>query len=91
MGGSLGAGTVAGGLGANGGANGEAFGGGLFLEGNENVTLAPKADTVETIVGAIADETGSSGTGANAGAGKLTLDAPERSTFPPPTPSPAAS
>jgi autotransporter-associated beta strand protein len=73
-GGRLGAGTVAGGLGANGGGNGEAFGGGLFLQGNETITLAPAARTVERISGAIADQTGSGGTGANAGAGGLILN-----------------
>ena len=73
-GGNLAAGSVAGGLGANGGGNGQAFGDGLFLQGNETITLAPTAGTVETISGVVADETGSGGTGANAGAGSLTLN-----------------
>ena len=76
--GDLAAGTVTGGLGGTGGAgsgaNGEAFGGGLFLQGDETITLAPKSGAVETISGVIADQTGSGGTGANAGAGSLTLD-----------------
>jgi len=72
--GSLSAGTVTSGLGINGSGNGRAFGGGLFLQGNETITLAPAAATGETISGVIADQTGSGGAGANAGAGKLALD-----------------
>ena len=73
-GGSLGAGTVTGGLGAGGGVNGQAFGGGLFLQGDETITLAPAARTVETISGVIADQTGSGGTGGYGGAGGLILN-----------------
>jgi len=73
-GGNLAAGSVTGGLGANGGGNGDAFGGGLFLQGNESITLAPAAGTVETISGVVADQTGSGGKRANAGAGRLVLD-----------------
>ena len=73
-GGSLGTGTVSGGLGSTGGGNGDAFGGGLFLQGNETITLAPASGTVETISGVIADQTGSGGKGTNAGAGGLILD-----------------
>ena len=68
-GGALGAGTVAGGAG-----NGQAFGGGLFLEGNETITFAPLGTTAVTISGVIADQTGSGGTGADAGAGRLLLN-----------------
>jgi autotransporter-associated beta strand protein len=71
VGGSLGPGTVAGGIG---GINGQAFGGGLFLQGNEAITLAPPKGTTETISGVIADQTGSGGAGADAGAGSLTLN-----------------
>ena len=74
VGGSLSAGTVTGGGGASGAGNGEAFGGCLFLEGNETITLAPPAATGEAISGVIADQTGSGGTGANAGVGSLILD-----------------
>jgi autotransporter-associated beta strand protein len=63
-----------GGLGASGGGSGQAFGGGLFLQGDQTITLAPASGTVETISGVIADQTGSGGTGANAGAGRLVLD-----------------
>ena len=73
-GGNLATGSVAGGLGANGGGNGQALGDGLFLQGDESITLEPAAGTVETISGVVADETGSGGTGANAGAGRLTLN-----------------
>jgi autotransporter-associated beta strand protein len=76
-GGSLGAGMVAGGLGGYGAGNGQAFGGGLFLQGDETVTLAPASGRVETISGVIADQTGSGGTGAGSlildGAGTLAL------------------
>ena len=74
VGGSLGAGTVAGGGGGGFGVDGQAFGGGLFLQGNEAITLAPAAGKVERISGVIADQTGSGGTGANAGAGSLILN-----------------
>ena len=74
VGGSLGAGTVAGGGGGGFGVDGQAFGGGLFLQGNEAITLAPAAGKVERISGVIADQSGSGGTGANAGAGSLTLN-----------------
>jgi len=73
-GGNLGAGTVTGGLGASGAGNGDAFGGGLFLQGDESITLAPAAGTVDTISGVVADQTGSGGKRANAGAGRLVLD-----------------
>jgi autotransporter-associated beta strand protein len=73
-GGDLGPGSVDGGLGASGAGNGDAFGGGLFLQGNETITLAPARGKVETISGVIADEAGSGGTGGNAGAGGLILD-----------------
>ena len=65
---------MTGGSGSGGGGNGQAFGGGLFLQGDETITLAPAAGTVETISGVIADQTGSGGTGTNAGAGGLILD-----------------
>jgi autotransporter-associated beta strand protein len=78
VGGSLMGGT------ANGGAGGPTFfgavaqpgqglGGGLFLQGNETITLAPTAGATETISGVIADQTGSGGTGRNAGLGALVI------------------
>ena len=74
VGGSLRPGTVIGGLGPQGGEYGQAFGDGLFLQGDETITLAPPAATGEVISGVIADETGSGGTGANAGVGTLVLN-----------------
>jgi autotransporter-associated beta strand protein len=75
-GGSLGAGKVTGGLGVDGGESGKAFGGGMFLQGGETVTVAPAARTVETIFGVIADESGGvSGSLILDGAGTLDLDA----------------
>jgi hypothetical protein len=57
----------------------------VFLQSNEAITLKPAKGTTETISGVIADQTGSRGTGANAGAGKLVLDgAGARSISPPP-------
>jgi autotransporter-associated beta strand protein len=83
IGGNLGAGTVAGGAGVNGGGNGQAFGGGLFLEGAETITLAPAAATAEIISGVIADEFGS---GATFGVGLIldglgTVDLAAANTF----------
>jgi autotransporter-associated beta strand protein len=76
--------TVA--AGASGGAgagNGSAFGSGFFLNGSGTLTFAPGAAQTQTVSDVIADQTGSGGTGANAGswslaksaAGTLTLSA----------------
>jgi hypothetical protein len=80
---NVGLGAVAGGAGGNinngaltPAAAGSAFGGGLFLQGNESITLAPGAGQTLTIAGVIADQSGSGGTGANAGAGMLVMDGP---------------
>ncbi len=72
--GSLSGGSVTPGAGESGGANGEALGSGIFLQGTETITFAPAKGTTEQIFDVIADQTGSGGTGANAGAGGLTLD-----------------
>jgi autotransporter-associated beta strand protein len=53
--------------------SGQGFGGGIFLQGNETISLAPTAGTTETIAGVIADQTGSGGTGRNAGLGALVI------------------
>jgi autotransporter-associated beta strand protein len=75
VGGNLNGGTVDGGAaGGTGAGNGQALGGGLFLQGNETITLAPPSKATETISGVIADQTGSGGTDANAGAGGLILN-----------------
>ncbi len=67
-------GSVTPGSGEDGGANGQAFGSGIFLQGNESITFAPIKGTTERVFYVIADQTGSGGAGANAGAGALTLD-----------------
>jgi hypothetical protein len=56
LGGTLGAGTVQGGTGAN---PGSAFGSGIFLQGSEAVVFAPTAGETLVIAGVIADEAGS--------------------------------
>ena len=73
-GGGLSGGSVTPGSGDNGGANGQAFGSGIFLQGTETITFAPAKGATEQVFDVIADQTGSGGTGANAGAGHLTLD-----------------
>jgi autotransporter-associated beta strand protein len=66
-------GAVAGGSGSGGGGSGQAFGSGIFLQGNETITLAVPTGTGLTISDVIADQTGSGGTGTNAGAGRLVI------------------
>ena len=71
------AGTIAGGgSAAQYGGAGSAFGSGIFIQGNDAVTLAPLAGQTVTVGGVIADQTGSGGTGTNAGAGTLVVDGP---------------
>ena len=81
-GGLLSLGSVSGGAaGANDGGNsspdvgaGEAFGSGVFLQGNETITLAAPAGETLNVSGVIADQTGSGGNATNAGAGALVID-----------------
>jgi len=73
-GGGLSGGSVTAGLGTDSGANGQAFGSGIFLQGNETITFAPAEGTTEQVFDVIADQTGSGGTGAGAGVGALTLN-----------------
>ena len=54
--------------------SGQAFGDGLFIQGDQQVSFAPASGQTLTIAGAIADQTGSGGTGANAGAGGVLVD-----------------
>ena len=68
---SLAAGTVQAGTGSGAGSLGSAFGSGIFIQGNNTLTFAPRAGQTLTIAGVIADQTGSGGTGINAGAGSL--------------------
>jgi autotransporter-associated beta strand protein len=70
QGGGLGQGSVTGGSGAG---SGDAYGGGIFLQGNETLTLSPASGQTLVISGDIADQTGNGGTGGNAGAGALDL------------------
>jgi autotransporter-associated beta strand protein len=74
VGGALSSGSVVGGGARRGAVGGQAFGSGIFLQGDESMTLAPAIGTTERIYGVIADQTGSGGTGANAGAGSLILN-----------------
>lgn len=76
--GLLGTGTVLPGAGADTANAGQAFGDGLFIQGNQTVTLAPGADQTLMISGVIADQTSSnSGSGAllMKGAGTVVLAA----------------
>ncbi len=76
IGGSLASGTVTGGAAYGQAQSGSAFGNGMFLQGNEEITLAATLGQTLTISGVIADQTGSGGTGSNAGAGTLALAGP---------------
>ena len=68
---SVGQGAVSGGAGAPGAGNGQAYGSGLFLQGDESITLAPAQGQTITIAGVIADMTGSSDASGATGAGSL--------------------
>jgi uncharacterized protein with beta-barrel porin domain len=68
-GGSTGGGATAGAVGGN----GQAFGSGLFLQGNGTIGFQPGAGQTQTISDVIADQTGSGGTGANAGSWAVTV------------------
>jgi len=65
-------GTVTAGTGANGGTNASAFGSGIFIQGDNTLTFSPADGETQTISDVIADQTGSGGTGGNAGRGSLT-------------------
>ncbi|WP_283807762.1 autotransporter domain-containing protein [Bradyrhizobium mercantei] len=75
--------SVSGGTGGVGAGNGSAFGAGMFLQGSGTLTFNPAAGQNQTVSDVIADQTGSGGTGVNAGswslaktgAGTLTLTA----------------
>ena len=57
------------------GTDGQAYGGGIFLQGNENINFAPVQGTTVTIADVIADEFGSGGGGVGyTGKGTLTLN-----------------
>ena len=78
--GSVDGGTVTGGAGAieagASGTDGSAFGAGLFLQGNEQITLSATLSAPLSIDDTIADQTGSGGSGNTAGAGSLLIEGP---------------
>jgi CSLREA domain-containing protein len=61
--------TVTAGTGAN---NGSAFGSGLFLQGNGSIIFSPASGETQTVADVITDQTGSGGSGGNAGSYALT-------------------
>ncbi|NEU96669.1 autotransporter outer membrane beta-barrel domain-containing protein, partial [Bradyrhizobium uaiense] len=63
--------SVSGGLGGVGAGNGSALGAGMFLQGNGTLTFNPAAGQNQTVSDVIADQTGSGGTGVNAGSWSL--------------------
>jgi autotransporter-associated beta strand protein len=63
--------SVTAGSGGAGAGNGSAFGSGFFLNGNGTLTFAPSAAQTQTVSDVIADQTGSGGTGPNAGSWSL--------------------
>ncbi|PTS89276.1 hypothetical protein, partial [Caulobacter sp. HMWF009] len=71
IGGQLLGGTAAGGSGANAGAG---YGGALFLQGNQSISLAPAAGQTQLIAGVIADMTGSNDRSGQTGAGGLVMN-----------------
>ncbi len=73
-GGSVSGGSVAGGAGTAGGGNGEGLGSGLFLQGNQQVTLSAAAAQPLIISDVIADQNGSPG--GSGGAGSLLIQGP---------------
>ncbi|UYN93529.1 MAG: autotransporter domain-containing protein [Enhydrobacter sp.] len=66
-GGTVTAGTAGGGVATA----GSAFGTGLFLQGNGTITFSPGVGVSQTIADVITDQTGSGGTGGNAGSYNL--------------------
>jgi hypothetical protein len=70
----LSGGSVAGGAGASSPAKGSDFGSGIFLQGSQTITVTPVAGQSLTISDVIADQSGSGGTGTDAGAGGIILD-----------------
>jgi hypothetical protein len=83
---TLGAGTVTGGttgtgpIAGTGGTAGAGLGNGLFIQGNQSITLAPGAGRIVTINGVVADQSGSqsqliAGQGFSPGSGSLSIGA----------------
>ncbi|WP_338830264.1 Ig-like domain-containing protein [Bradyrhizobium sp. 27S5] len=65
--------AVAGGTNGIGQASGSAYGSGIFIQGNNNLSFAPGSGETLTIANDIADQSGSGGTAANAGTGGLAI------------------
>ncbi|WP_342711424.1 autotransporter domain-containing protein [Bradyrhizobium sp. B124] len=63
--------SVTGGAGGVGAGNGSALGTGMFLQGNGTLTFSPAAGQNQTVSDIISDQTGSGGTGVNAGSWSL--------------------
>jgi Passenger-associated-transport-repeat len=61
-----------GGSGNGKGSDGSAFGSGIFLQGSGIITFSPGAGQTATVSNVIADQSGSGGTGSNAGSWNLT-------------------
>ncbi len=61
---------------ASGGAPGSAFGSGIFVQGNDTLTFAPGSGQTLTIADVIADQSGSGGTGSNAGVAAVLVKGP---------------
>ena len=73
-GGSLGPGIVTGGAGGSANAEaGSAYGSGIFIQGDQTITLAPPAGQSLTISDVIADETGSHDASGATGSGALVI------------------
>jgi hypothetical protein len=71
---ALSAGAVTGGAaGAVVAGAGQAYGGGIFLQGSQTIDIAAAAGQMTTVAGVIADQSGSGGSGANAGAGSVVI------------------
>ena len=60
------------GIGVQNGQAGSAFGSGIFIQGNNGITFSLGSGQTATVSDVITDQTGSGGTGGNAGAGSLT-------------------
>ncbi|MCC8959499.1 hypothetical protein H8B02_40680, partial [Bradyrhizobium sp. Pear77] len=65
--------AVAGGTNGIGQASGSAYGSGIFIQGNSNLSFAPGSGQTLTVANDIADQSGNGGTGANAGVGGLVI------------------
>ncbi|MFO1025016.1 MAG: Hint domain-containing protein [Acetobacteraceae bacterium] len=72
-GGTLSNGEATGGFGGPFAQQGAGLGSGIFIQGTQGIAFNPGAGKTLTIADVIADQTGSGGTGANAGAGRVTI------------------